>query len=202
MAALTTIIGAAGLAVAGYGAVKQWDAVESQNEAIAVGRQGAQQVEQGTRQVEAARKEQDRLNFLRERNRIFRAAQNARSAALSRSVYSGAQYSSSLGGAYGQIAGEEGRQQVALSENLNIGGRIYAGNAIASEGRGLESQSRGMSASASGMNQLGAGLFGLGTSLVNNAPTIQNIGQSAFGTRDTYFAGGYTNTVRTPGLFG
>lgn len=210
MAAISTIVGIAGLAAAGVGAYRSYSAAgeyeEASERAMQVGQQGSQMVYEGTKQVEEARKEQDRLNFLRERRRIFREAQIARSQAVSRATFSNAQYGSALPGAYGQIAGREGQQLTALTENLNVGGRIYSGNALASEGRALESQGSMLQASARNSYQTataeGQGLFSLGTSLVNNAPTIQNIGQSLFGSRDTYFSGGFMNTVSRSGFFG
>lgn len=218
MAAISTIIGVAGLAAAGYGQYRSYKQAKENEQraeegramtedAIAVGQQGAGLVSEGTKQVEAARRDQDRLNFLRERRRIFREAQIARSQALSRSVYSNAQYGSALPGAYGQIAGRESQQQTALRANYAIGERIFEGNALASEGRSIESRARGMMTQAGVVgapiaDPLGPALTGFGTSLVNNAPTIQNVSQSLFGSSDTYFSGGFMNTVSRSGLFG
>lgn len=80
--------------------------------------------------AERLRERQMNLQAMRERRETIRTAMAARATALATTTAQGAasQGSSALGGAYGQIGGEAGRQTLAINQNQQIGQGIFAAN--------------------------------------------------------------------------
>jgi hypothetical protein len=80
--------------------------------------------------AEKLRERQMNLQAMRERRETVRTAMQARSMALATTTAQGAasQGTSALGGAYGQIQGEAGRQILAINQNQEIGRGIFKAN--------------------------------------------------------------------------
>lgn len=151
---IAAVVGIAGLGVQAVSAVGQ---ASARREATAA-----------SRRAERLREQQMNLERARKQREAFRQATVARSVALSRSVSQGAgqgdEASSSLFGAYGQIAGAFGRATNTEEQNADIGAGLFAAN------RDL--------ASAQGDIATYEGIGKLGSSLTANSETIGKIGNS------------------------
>jgi len=92
--------------------------------------QGEKEQIKAQKKAEKLRERQMNLQAMRERREVIRQATLARSTALATATSQGAAApgSSGLGGAYGQISGEAGRQKVAINQNQQIGQGIFAAN--------------------------------------------------------------------------
>lgn len=92
--------------------------------------QGQKKMIQAQQKAERLRERQMNLQAMRERRDVIRNAILARSTALATATSQGATApgSSALGGAYGQIAGDKGRQTVAINQNQEIGQGIFKAN--------------------------------------------------------------------------
>lgn len=86
--------------------------------------------------AERLRERQMNLQAQRERRDAIRQAMAARATALATATTQGASAagSSALGGAYGQIQGEAGRQVLAVNQNQEIGKGIFKANRAYSQG--------------------------------------------------------------------
>ena len=155
MAAISTIIAGAGLALGAAGTAVQFV--------------GQRRASAAAERAERLREAQARLENDRQRRQIARQVAVARSTALSNAATQGAQDSSALMGGYGQIQGQAGNAGVAVNQNQTIGAGMFAAN---------RDQSRGSS-----LASIGSGLSSLGGGLVNNSETIGRIGNYAFGSR-------------------
>jgi uncharacterized protein HemX len=131
--------------------------------------QGQRELSAASKRAEAARERQAELNSLRERRQIIRRAQAARAVALSNATASGAEESSALFGAFGQIGSEAARSTRASNENLELGREVFAANRDV--------------ASAKSTIATGAGLSSFGSDAVNASPRIGAIGSTLFGGR-------------------
>ena len=155
MAAISTIIAGAGLALGAVGAGVQYA--------------GQRRAQAGAERAERLRKAQADLETQRQRRNIVRQTVQARAAALSNAATQGAIDGSGLQGGYGQIQGQGGNAMVAVQQNQDIGAGMFAANRQISGGQSQAS--------------LGSGLSSLGGGLVSNSETIGRIGNYAFGNR-------------------
>jgi hypothetical protein len=91
---------------------------------------GMQKQTAALQKAERLRERQMNLQAQRERRETIRQAMLARSTALATTTAQGASApgSSALGGAYGQITGEAGRQTLSINQNQEIGAGIFAAN--------------------------------------------------------------------------
>ena len=152
------------------------------------------------RKQEFLRKQQLGIQAFRERRAIARNAQIARSAALNRAANTGAQQSSILTGAFGQIQGDSSYQQSVIQDNLRAAGQMFNLNTdiynerrrnafavsdinkrlgfLGSEAARYEGDFR----SGQSQTQFGNTLFGTGVNLFGNAQQYgQTIGQISTG---------------------
>lgn len=92
--------------------------------------QGQKKMIQAQQKAERLRERQMNLQAMRERREVVRNSILARATALATTTAQGASApgSSALGGAYGQIAGDRGRQTLAINQNQEIGKGIFAAN--------------------------------------------------------------------------
>jgi hypothetical protein len=92
--------------------------------------QGQRMMIKAQQRAEKLRERQMNLQAMRERREVIRNSILARSTALATTTAQGAaaQGSSALGGAYGQIGGDAGRQTVAINQNQEIGKGIFKAN--------------------------------------------------------------------------
>lgn len=170
-------IGIGGLATQGVSAVMQYDARKDATAA--------------SQRAERLREQQMQLETQRKQREIIRQQQNARALALSRSVGQGAgqgeDASSSLFGAYGQIAGAAGRASNTEEQNMDIGAGIFSAN------RDL--------AKAQGDIATWEGVGKFGSSLVSNSQMIGKVGNSLFGSDTNYGATPRTDTSTRSGQY-
>jgi hypothetical protein len=167
MAALTSIIAAAGLGLTAAGSYMAYKGQQTQakyqQQAI-----GLQQ------EAEAERKKQMNLEAMRRRREIIRQALAARSMALATATNQGASGGSALGGAYGQISGREGTSILGVNQNQEIGNNLFGIN------QSILGAYRGAS-QAGASAAMGSGLASLGGALLKNEGSINRIGTYAFG---------------------
>lgn len=92
--------------------------------------QGQKEMVKAQQKAEKLRERQMNLQAMRERRDVIRQSILARSTALAQTTAQGASAagSSALGGAYGQIGGDAGRQTVAINQNQQIGQGIFKAN--------------------------------------------------------------------------
>ncbi len=182
MAAISTLIAVAGLAVAGAGAVMSYSSAKQQASAN-------QQAIAAQQETERQRQLQMNLDAARRKREVLRQSAAARSQALAVTTAQGAAGAggSSLAGAYGSIAGRTGVNWLGVDQNQQIGNAIFASHQAQ-----LGAYSRA-AAAGSGM-ALGAGLSSLGGALVNNAGTFGKVGTWTAGQIGAALApaGGYT----------
>lgn len=91
---------------------------------------GQKQMIAAQQKAERLRERQMNLQAMRERRDVIRNSILARATALATTTNQGAAApgSSALGGAYGQIGGDRGRQTVAINQNQEIGAGIFKAN--------------------------------------------------------------------------
>jgi hypothetical protein len=118
---------------------------------------GQEKMIQAQKKAERLRERQMNLQAMRERREVVRQSILARSTALATTTAQGAasQGSSALGGAYGQIGGEAGRQRVAINQNQEIGQGIFKANRQYFSG----TQQMGMGQAVAGAGQAVGGFF-------------------------------------------
>lgn len=162
---IAAIAAVAGAVTAGVGAVGQ--------------AKSAKQASAASRRAEQARNRQMQLETMRKQRTIFRDQMRQRSVALANTTNQGAsaEGSSALPGGYGQIAGETGRQSVALAENANIGQQIFDANAAM--------------ATAQGNQAMWQGVGTIGQQLFQNSQAIGRIGNTMMAGQ-----GGWVTQVR------
>lgn len=118
-------------------------------------------------QLEQQKKQMD-LQYRRSQMEAFRNQQKARALALTTASSQGAQFGSSLMGAYGQVSGQSYNNLLALDQNYAIGTNMYGLN------QGI-SDARISLANAQSISAFGSGLSSLGGSLIKGAPTFAKI---------------------------
>ena len=162
MAALTTIIAAAGLAVAGFGAYEQYQGQKRASDS-------SQQVVDAQQAIEKQRLKQARLDAERKKRELVRQQIAARQFALSTTTNQGANYGSGLAGAYGGISGRTNVNELGVNQNLEIGTNIAGYNSdIFNAYRS--------SAAAGATTALGGGLETIGGAILRNAGQLAQIG--------------------------
>lgn len=112
---------------------------------------GQQQMIKAQQKAERLRERQMNLQAMRERREVVRNSILARATALATTTAQGAAApgSSALGGAYGQIGGDRGRQTLAINQNQEIGQGIFKANRQYFSG----TQTQGMGSMISGFGQ-------------------------------------------------
>jgi len=123
---------------------------------------GSVQANKASKRAEQLREKQMNLEATRKQRELIRQKQVQNAQALAVATAQGAQQGSGLQGAYGSISGSTGRQQLATSQNQEIGAGIFAANRSA--------------ASASTIADAGGGLSSLGQGILNNYGTLQRVG--------------------------
>ncbi len=162
MAALTTIIGAIGVAAGVAGTAISFMGMSAQADA-----QSKMQQEQ--KKQEALRQQQMNLEAMRKKREIIRQSQLARATSLSTATNQGGAESSGFAGALGTIAGAAGRGTLATGQNQELGNEMFASNARMAGFMG-DAQAGGT------MSSFGGGISSLGGSLTKNAGTIGAVG--------------------------
>lgn len=164
MAVLSTMIAAAGLAVAGVGTAISYNSAKQQAAAN-------QQAIAAQQRVEQQRQLQMNLDASRRKREIIRQSVAARSQTLAVTTAQGAAGAggSSLAGAYGSIAGRTGVNWLGVDQNQQIGNSIFAAHQDQ-----FNAYSRA-AAAGSGI-ALGQGLSSLGGAIVNNAGIFGKVG--------------------------
>jgi hypothetical protein len=172
MAAFTTMIAAASLAVAATGAVVSYQGAKA-NAAATKAASDAQI--KGQQESEALRQKQLNLDATRRKREIMRASVAARSAALAQTTAqgAGAPGGSALAGAYGSIAGRTGVNTLGVSQNQEIGNSMFD---VHQQQLASYQQAAASAASAQGMMALGSGLSSMGGAALANAGTIGKVG--------------------------
>lgn len=182
MAALTAIA-AIGLGLAGAGAVVGFmgnsQAADAQHELIAA-QQHAEQIRNQAMELDAERRRRVQI-----RDGIIR-----RSQALATATSQGANESSGLQSAYGQITGNTSFAVAGINSAEKTGNELYQANLDA-----LTAQQHG--ADAQELQQFGKGLSSLGGSLINNLGTISNLGGNLGGSILPYGGGKNTFTINS-----
>lgn len=118
-------------------------------------------------QVEGQRRQAMELDAQRKSMEVFRNNQRARAMGLQAATSQGAQFGSGLQGAYGQIRGQTGVNELGISQNLEIGRNIFDTNSQISGVKQQMAENNQDSQFASGLTSLGGSLFGASKSLNN-----------------------------------
>lgn len=114
-------------------------------------------------QVQQQNRKQMELEARRKQMEVIRTQQRAHSQALTAASSQGAQFSSSLQGAYGQISGQSTNNLLGINQNLDIGRNVAD----------LNEQISGKRMDLAGwqsMSAFGGGLQGLGGAMMRGAP--------------------------------
>lgn len=121
-----------------------------------------------SQKAERARERQMELESQRQKREIIRQAQVARAGATAAAYNQGAQNSSALAGGLSSVTGSAGRNTEAVSQDTELGHRVFAANREASFGGFL--------------SNLGGGISSLGGAVASNAGTITRFAEgSGFG---------------------
>lgn len=164
MAAVSTLVAAAGVAVAGYGMYESYQGAQDNNAA----QQAAIAAQQ---EAERLRKQQMDLDANRRRREILRQSTAARSASLAQTTAQGAanEGGSSLPGAFGSLSGRLGVNLLGVNQNQEIGTGIFSAHQaqLTAYSQAADAQSR---------MAFGQGLTSLGGALINNAGPIGRVG--------------------------
>lgn len=170
MPAISTMVAVAGLAVAGTGAVMNY-----QNTKKNAQQQSAYQSQALAEQQhqDELRKQQMNLDAMRRQRATLRASLQARAQARTTAVTQGAQFGSVLAGAYGGIAGQTDNQLTSIEQGKELGTEMFASNTRLS---GIYRQSAMASADAASNSALYGGLTSLGGAMMNSSNTIDSVG--------------------------
>jgi hypothetical protein len=161
MAAITSIVAAAGVGLAAAGAVTSYGAAQDQADANAqaiAAQQRALAIQESARKIDANRR----------RRQLIREGIIARSQALATTTNQGANESSGLPGAYGQIAGRlaYGFSGINIAEDTSE--QLYSANQQLTAAKLAANE-------AAATGALGSSLSSLGGAIVGNVGTISNI---------------------------
>jgi hypothetical protein len=163
VAAISTIVAAVGVGIAAAGTGAQMYAsaqqAKAQKKSIAI-----------QQKAEELREKQMNLDSMRKKREQIRQAQVAQAQALSTATNQGAQASSGLEGAMGQISGQSGVNVLGINQNQELGAAMFQNNRdlLASRGREADAGTLGIAAQ---------GLSSLGGAMVKNSGTIGKIGE-------------------------
>lgn len=149
MAAVSTIIGAIGVATSIAGTVGGVVAQQQQTRAA--------------KKAEELRKKQMNFEADRERRQAIRQSIIQRSQALTTATNQGAQFGTALPGAFAQIRGDEARNIQGIESNRGIGNALFEQNARIAD--------------AQAMGSLFAGISSFGGALTSNAGTLGRLFQ-------------------------
>jgi hypothetical protein len=188
MVAISTMIAAAGLAVAGVGAVVSYSGAQANAAATKAASDASVNAQKET---EVLRQKQMNLDATRRKREIIRASVAARSAALAQTTASGAAGvgGSSLAGAYGSIAGRTGVNTLGVSQNQEIGNSMFD---VHQRQLTAYQAAAASAADAQGLMALGSGLSSIGGAVLSNAGTIGKVGTFLSGKAYSSLVGGGT----------
>lgn len=156
-----------GLGMSVFGGMEQSKVAHQQAEVSA-------DVAKQQQQQNLLRKQQMELENSRSQMENVRNFQRARAMATNSAVNQGAQFGSGLMGGYGQISGQANTNGLNLSQNLQLGQSMFNLDDKISQDKIKMAQLGGDSADA-------AGWASLGGSMMKAAPTLGNLGQTAWG---------------------
>jgi hypothetical protein len=182
MAMISTLVAAAGVAIAGAGLYMNYEAGQDKADAD----QAAIAAQQEQQQL---RKQQMDLDATRRRREILRQSVAARSASLAITTAQGAavEGGSALPGAQGSIAGRFGVNTVGVNQNQAIGWGMFDAHSdqLTAYSQAADAQSR---------QSFAQGLSSLGGAMITNAGSIGKIGSFTAGKIGQALApeGGYT----------
>lgn len=166
MAAITSIVAVAGLALGAFGAYQSYQGAQGQNAA-------QQQMIAGQQRAEGERRKMMELEHRRRTLESIRMGQRARALALTNATSQNAQLGSGLQGGYGQIAGQTGTNLLALNQAVESGRSIFDINAQISQANLAYAQ-------AGTSVNLGQGLSSLGGSMITSLPAVSALSQTYF----------------------
>lgn len=158
------LIGAAivGVGLQAYGTNKSIHAAKDANAA-------QQQMIAAQMEQERIRRQAMELDARRKQVEILRQTQRARALSYATATAQGANTSSGVGGAIGQISGQGNWNALGVSQNLGLGEQMFGTNMALS-------QAKMGYANAQSEGATGAGLSSLGGSIVQSASAIGNLG--------------------------
>jgi hypothetical protein len=156
-----TAIGVGGLALSAAGMYMNYQGAQEQKKAGAL-----------EREAEKVRQQQMNLDAMRRKRELIRQSQVAAAQSTAIAGAQGAGESSGLQGALGGISGQSGVNILGVSQNQEVGNKIFDINSRKSQ----------VMSNASFMSSTGAGLSSLGGALVKNEGIIGKLG--------TYMASG------------
>jgi hypothetical protein len=168
---LPLVIGAAavGVGLQAVGAYNSYEAAKDQAEASKQAAAASMRIAGFERDIEAKKFRAMELDASRRSLEQVRQAQRARALALSIGTAQGAGKGSGLEGAFGQISGQSGVNQLGIFQNLELGRNIFDLNAQISQQKMFIADAQGRAADAGTQAALGAGLSSVGSSLINVA---------------------------------
>jgi len=111
-------------------------------------------------QQDAVRRQAMELSAQRQEMQNLRQSQRARSMALSTATNQGGQYGSALGGAYGQISGGSGVNQLGITQALQSGEQMFALNAQIDQQKMAIADAKTQQAEGAGISSFGKSLSG------------------------------------------
>jgi hypothetical protein len=164
---VASAIAAIGVGVGLFGAISGSEAADqqAQNQAQALALQKQEQEE---------RRKAMELDARRRRREIIRQGIAARSAALTTSTAQGAQFSSALPGAYGDIEGRTGTNLTGVNQNQEIGERIF-------DLKGLQNDAYVRAAMAGSNLATSQALTQAGSMMISNSSQLATLGKTAYG---------------------
>lgn len=161
MAAISTMVAAAGVGIAAAGAVTNFAAAKQQKAA------NAQSIA-AQQQAEAIRQKAMEVDANRRRRQLVREGIIARSQALATTTSAGANQSSGLFGAIGQISGRTAWGVSGINASESTGSQLFAAN------QDLLRAKLSMG-NAQSLGQVGSGLTSLGGAMVNSYGAMDRI---------------------------
>lgn len=149
-----------GLGLSIFGTVGSMNAAGEQNK--------EQQKQIGLQQqLEGQRHQQMVLNSERQSMEAFRTQQRMRAMGLEAATQQGAAQGSGLQGAYGQVRGQSGVNQLGISQNEQIGENMFGINSQISSNKISMAETQQKSQMYGGISSIGGSIFGASKSLNN-----------------------------------
>lgn len=159
---------------------------------------GIQAQSEASNKAEAAREQQMNLEAERAKRDTIRRMMAARAEAVSSASNQGASFGSGIQGGIAGITGQGNASLNATQRAQDIGSQIFSANRD-------YANAQAQTAIGSGNFNLGMSLFGnatqLGKQVASAGGLFQGLNNSLFGTSSSYGANGWSNTIKTPGLF-
>jgi hypothetical protein len=119
-----------------------------------IGAVGQIQQARAAKKAEKARERQMNLDVQRKRREAVRQAMAARAMALNNATAQGASMGSGLAGGYGQIGGDLARNQVALSQDQQLGRQVFSANRQFAQAGTLVGIGQGISNASSSFDRM------------------------------------------------